>query len=96
MSRQVKNEFAEWRAIAHADSSDPDDRKRAYCRVRWDGSMYHLTGVCLAEAAIVIAREKTFAHQLGGGILTPATLGVAYLERLKAAGLAVEIKTIPE
>lgn len=56
--------------------------------------MYHLTGVCLAEAALTTSREKTFAHELGGGMLTPATLGAAYLERLEKAGLKTEFKML--
>lgn len=75
--------------------SDENDPKRAYGRMRWNGSMYDLTGVFLAEAAVTIARDKTFAHELGGGVLTPATLGSAYLERLSKAGLVTEIKTLP-
>ncbi|KAI6801602.1 hypothetical protein KC360_g2450 [Hortaea werneckii] len=92
---QVRHEYAEWRAIANADVSDPNDPKRVLGRMRWEGSMYQLTGVCLAEAAITIAREKTQAHELGGGILTPATLGAPYLERLQKAGLKTEVKTLP-
>jgi len=63
--------------------------------MRWDGSLYHLTGVCLAEAAVTIARDNTLAHRLGGGMLTPATLGAPYLERLQRAGLKMEIRTMP-
>lgn len=91
MPRQAGTEFFEFRTIAYADIADPNDPKRALGRMRWDGSMYHLTGVCLAESALVIARDKTLAHELGGGMLTPATLGAPYLERLKKAGLAVEM-----
>lgn len=57
--------------------------------------MYHLTGVCLAEAALTIARDHTLAHELKGGMLTPATLGAPYLERLQKAGLETEVKTLP-
>ncbi|CAK4031061.1 trans-acting enoyl reductase Rv2449c [Lecanosticta acicola] len=94
---QAKKEHCEWRAIANADVSDPRDPKRASGRIRWEGSMYHLTAVVLAEAAIVLAREneKSFAQELGGGVLTPATLGASYLERLQKAGLQVEVKTLP-
>ena len=53
--------------------------------------MYHLTGICLAESALILSREKTHANDLGGGILTPATLGQAYLDRLQKAGLNVEM-----
>lgn len=57
--------------------------------------MYHLTGVCLAESALILAREKTHAHELEGGILTPAALGQNYLDRLQKAGLEVEVKMMP-
>jgi short subunit dehydrogenase-like uncharacterized protein len=53
--------------------------------------MYELTGVCSAEAAFTIARSQTHAHELGGGVLTPATLGAPYLERLQKAGLKLEV-----
>jgi short subunit dehydrogenase-like uncharacterized protein len=57
--------------------------------------MYELTGITLAEAAITLARDKTFAHELGGGVVTPATLGAPYLERLNKAGLKTDVKTMP-
>lgn len=57
--------------------------------------MYHLTGVTSAEAAMTILRDKTLAHELGGGMLTPATLGAKYLERLQKAGLKTEMKMLP-
>ena len=91
---QVKNEYVEWRTIANADLPDSSNSKRAYGRMRFNGSMYHLTGICLAESALIISREKTHAHELGGGILTPATLGQNYLDRLQKAGLEVEMEMI--
>lgn len=57
--------------------------------------MYHFTGILVAEAAITLSRDKTFAHELGGGIVTPATLGAPYLERLQTAGFIAEVKTLP-
>ena len=64
-------------------------------RMRYDGSMYYLTGMLLAEAAITIAREETPAHKMGGGLLTPATLGEGYLERVRKGGLFTEIRMMP-
>ncbi|EMC98907.1 hypothetical protein BAUCODRAFT_103474 [Baudoinia panamericana UAMH 10762] len=90
-----KHDCIEWRAIAYADTSDPNDPRRAMCRMRFEGSMYALTGICVAEAAITIARDKTLAHQLGGGFLTPATLGAPYLDRLKKAGVKTEVRMMP-
>ena len=95
LRRQTKSEFVEWRTIANADVADPNDPKRAFGHMQWKGGAYHLTGVCLAESALIITREKTYAHELGGGMLTPATLGASYLERLQKAGLVMEVKTMP-
>ncbi|KAK1071694.1 hypothetical protein LTR74_003065 [Friedmanniomyces endolithicus] len=92
---EAKNDYVEWRAIAHAEVSDPSDPKRAYARMRFEGSMYLLTGICLAEAAVTIARDRTPAHEIGGGMLTPAMLGAPYLERLQKAGLKTEVRMMP-
>lgn len=54
--------------------------------------MYDLTGRLLGESALILSRESTYAHDLGGGMLTPATLGEIYLERMQKAGLEVEFK----
>lgn len=93
--QETEKDHCEWRAIATADSTDPNDPKRAEGRIRWEGSMYQLTGTCLAEAAITLARDKTFAHEVGGGVLTPATLGAPYLERLQKVGFQAEVKIMP-
>lgn len=92
---ETRKDHCEWRAIAVADTTDPHDPKRAEARIRWDGSMYQLTGTCLAEAAVTLARDQTFAHSSGGGILTPATLGAPYLERLQKAGFQTDVKIMP-
>ncbi|EME45252.1 hypothetical protein DOTSEDRAFT_150189 [Dothistroma septosporum NZE10] len=94
---QASKEHCEWRAIANTDQSDDsEDPKRAYGRMRWNGSMYDLTGTFLAEAACVLSREtKTLAHEIGGGVLTPATLGASYISRLQKAGLETELETLP-
>ncbi len=57
--------------------------------------MYEMTGVCLAESALLLSREKTFAQELGGGFLTPATLGAKYVEALQRAGMKVDVRTMP-
>ncbi|TKA62781.1 hypothetical protein B0A49_02417 [Cryomyces minteri] len=96
----ANNDYVEYRAIATADapadSSDPHDPKRASARFVWNGSMYRLTGVFLAEAAITILRDRTLAHQLGGGVLTPATLGLPFVERCRSAGVLLEVRTMAE
>lgn len=55
-----------------------------------------MTGSLLAEAALIIARDNTYAHELPGGILTPATLGGKYLERMQIVGLQTEFKLLAQ
>ncbi|MCJ1438619.1 hypothetical protein MMC27_008009 [Xylographa pallens] len=79
----------EFRAIATADT-ESSERATAICG--FNGSAYDFTGVLMAEAAISIVRDgnKTTAREIGGGILTPATLGQAYVDRLRNAGVVLE------
>lgn len=85
----------ELRAIATADQ-DVVEPKRAFARFRWDGGIYNLSGVFLAEAAMVILQDNDLTKKLGGGILTPATLGQPFIDRLKAAGCTFEAGIMPD
>ena len=90
----TKNEVMEFQAIGIADQGVPSPA-RAFAKFKWEGGMYHLTGVLLAEAAILILRDETLAKRLGGGLLTPAMLGQSFIDRLKDAGIIFEAKLIP-
>lgn len=96
VSKEVaKRERIEYRAVATSDSSDPADPHRIEGRAAWEGGLYHLTGVLLAEAAIALLRDETLAKKIGGGVLTPATLGGAYVERLQKAGMRIDVRVMP-
>lgn len=88
-----KKELLEYRAIAIADESGPEPH-RAFSKFRWEGGLYYMTGVLLAEAAIVILREDSLVKRLGGGVLTPAGLGQPFIDRLKDAGFIIETELI--
>lgn len=91
-----KKDWVEWRAIGTPDRI-PDqvsDGKRAMASLKFMGSAYHLTGILLAEGAGTIVLEEGTVGRLGGGVLTPATLGQVYLERLERAGLRVEMGVV--
>lgn len=94
-SRLSKNYRVEYRAIANADTVDPSDPKRIYGKFVFEGSAYHVTGIFAAEAAMSLLRDKTLAGEIGGGILTPATLGSAYVERLQKAGVKIDVSMMP-
>jgi len=85
----TRKERIEYRAIAIADQ-DTSTPKRAFARMKYDGGMYYLTGVFLAQAAITILRDDILEKKLGGGILTPAMLGQPFIDRLQKAGLVLE------
>ena len=74
-------DMLEYRAIATADNPEG---KRAMAKMRWNGSMYDMSGTFLAEAAMTILKDETGAKKIGGGILTPATLGSKFIERLNS------------
>lgn len=88
-----EKELLDYRAVAIADESGPEPH-RAFSRFRWEGGIYYLTGVLLAEAAIVILREDSLVTKLGGGVLTPAMLGQPFIDRLKDAGIVIETELI--
>ncbi|KAA6413668.1 MAG: Saccharopine dehydrogenase Homospermidine synthase [Lasallia pustulata] len=85
-------ETLELRSVAAADQDGPNP-KRALAKLRWEGGMYYLTGVFLAEAAIVILRDDR-TKRLGGGLLTPAMLGQPFIDRLRKAGLKLETQLV--
>ena len=92
---EASSEILEFRAIATADQESPHP-KRAFARFRWDGSIYYFTGACLAEAAMVILNDNDLVRRLDGGILTPATLGQAFIDRMIEAGIKFEVEMLPE
>jgi len=86
---KAKEDRIAYKAIAEAESG----RRRAVGRFEYPGSMYVLTGICISEAALVILRPQgeTPAKKIGGGVLTPATLGEAFVERLQKAGITIDV-----
>ena len=91
----TKKDSVEWRAIATADEDSPNPR-RAFGKFRYDGGGYYLTGLLLAEAAMVILRGDRTIERLSGGVLTPATLGQPFVDRMQQAGIVLETELINE
>ena len=91
----TKNERLEIRAIAEADQDIPNPQL-AMAKFCFNGSLYSLTGILLAEAAMVILEDDSLAERLGGGILTPAMLGKPFVDRLRKVGVLLESRIMPE
>ena len=90
----ARHEFLEYHAVATPDQEGLNSR-RAFAKLRWNGSLYHFTGVCLAEAAMVLLSDEKLVRRLDGGLLTSAALGQPFIDRMKNAGLVFEVEMIP-
>lgn len=85
-----ENEEFELRAIGTAK----DKEGQVLGRFKYKGGIYYMTGVLMAEAAMVLLKEKDLVQKLGGGILTPAMLGDGFVERLKSAKFEIEAEAL--
>lgn len=90
----TKDESIEYRAVGTADQNSPTP-KRALARFRYDGGIYYLTGLLLAEAAMVLIQNDGLIKELGGGLLTPAMLGQPFVDRLRKVGVIIEADLLP-
>ncbi|KAE8395763.1 Saccharopine dehydrogenase-domain-containing protein [Aspergillus alliaceus] len=80
----------EYRAVATADQRAPDP-KRALGKLRYQGTMYVFTGLLLAEAAMTILENEEKVKKVSRcGLVTPATLGQEYIDRLEKVGCHIE------
>lgn len=96
-AREVADkDILEYRAIGTAEQ-DTSHPKKAMARFRYEGGVYYLTGLLLAEAAMVILRdEDEIIKNFGGGVLTPATLGQPYIDRICDTGVIIEALALPD
>lgn len=85
----MKNDFMSYRGVGVAESG-----QKVTAKIDIAHGGYVATAVTLSAAAKVILRgrlEETEAGRLGGGILTPATLGEQYVETLNDFGMKIQI-----
>ncbi|KAF2651570.1 hypothetical protein K491DRAFT_637145 [Lophiostoma macrostomum CBS 122681] len=88
---EMKNEFLHYRILGTADT---EKKEKALAKWYCAYGGYGLTGLTLAAAADLFLRgdiDATEAGKSGGGILTPATLGEPFVEKLKAFGVKIEV-----
>jgi short subunit dehydrogenase-like uncharacterized protein len=87
----TKEEFAtntlSFKAIATADH---ESKKRAVATFDYTGGGYYMTGLLVAEAAMLILRGGDNLAKRLGGMVTPATLEMDYVDRLRKAGVKIE------
>lgn len=86
----MKDDFMSYRGVGIAE----DGKSKVTAKVDVGHGGYASTAVTLAAAASVILRgrlEDTEAGKLGGGILTPATLGDQYVAVLNEFGMKISV-----
>lgn len=91
-TQESLNDRLEYHAIATADQDVPNP-KRVFGKFTFHGSVYVLTGLLIAEAAMVILDEEEKVKKVSrGGIVTSATLGQDFVDRLDKAGVHIDTK----
>ncbi|VTO81755.1 unnamed protein product [Fusarium graminearum] len=90
-----RGHYFKYRAVAVADDKEDEPAPRVEVNFEYDGDPYVFTSVALTQAALVLLQGDTPAHRRGG-ILTPASLGEIFAERLKQpeADVKIEVKVI--
>jgi short subunit dehydrogenase-like uncharacterized protein len=86
----MKNDFMSYRGVGVAE----DGKGKVTAKLDFAHGGYAATGLTLSAAAQVILRgrlEDTEAGRLGGGILTPATLGDQYVKTLNDFGIKIRV-----
>ncbi|KNG88131.1 hypothetical protein ANOM_003371 [Aspergillus nomiae NRRL 13137] len=90
---KIENNWFEYRCVAEADTATKL-KPKALVRMRYESDPYIFTAAALGEAARILLWQKdTWAHKLGGGVLTPATLGDHYVSQLRAAGVTMDVQS---
>jgi short subunit dehydrogenase-like uncharacterized protein len=92
--KEFEHDYLEYRGLAIPANSQ--DHQRAFGKFRCDGSAYHVTAIFMVEAAATLLYDgdDVPARKMRGGLLTPATLGDAYVERLRRAGITIETRML--
>ena len=90
---QRRKNYFTYRAIGIADT-EAETNKQVMVELVYAGDPYDLTATAVIEAGLLLLDGGTEAHRLGGGVLTPATLGDKYAERLVNRQVRINIREI--
>ncbi|KAI1083241.1 Saccharopine dehydrogenase-domain-containing protein [Whalleya microplaca] len=87
-----KDDRVEYRGIAIADQQSAKP-SRALGILSYENGPYPLSGLLLAEAAMVILSNDAIAKEFAG-FSTPAVLGQDYVDRLDVVGVSIQTRII--
>ncbi|EER25200.1 saccharopine dehydrogenase, putative [Coccidioides posadasii C735 delta SOWgp] len=90
-------DYVEYRGVATAEHAEPGKKPiRVLGRLAYQGPAYPMTGMLIAEAAMVLITSERVGKDLKGGYLTPAILGDEYVARLEKCGVSIETKVLED
>ncbi|EEP80038.1 predicted protein [Uncinocarpus reesii 1704] len=90
-------DHVEYRGIATADPAEPGKKPiRLSGKLSYQGPAYPMTGMLLAESAMVLITSKKVGKDIKGGYLTPATLGEEYITRIERCGVEIEMHALED
>lgn len=93
----TRGDYIELRGIATADHPDPGKKPiRVLGKLTYRGAAYPMTGMLLAESAMVLNTSKRVGKELQGGYLTPACLGQEYVDRIERCGVRIETQILED
>ncbi|PGH15459.1 hypothetical protein AJ79_02436 [Helicocarpus griseus UAMH5409] len=85
----------EYRALAKAEHKSLAGKPiKMLGTYRAQGDAYWMTGVLLAESAMVLLESERVKKEVEGGYLTPAVLGQEYIDRLERVGITIDTKVL--
>ncbi|EDN09368.1 conserved hypothetical protein [Histoplasma mississippiense (nom. inval.)] len=93
--RRTTENRIEYRAIATAEERSAEGKPiKVLGTYKANCDAYGMTGVLLAEAAMVLLTSERMPRELKGGYLTPAMLGQEYIDRLDKVGITIQMNVL--
>ncbi|KAH7208374.1 hypothetical protein BKA60DRAFT_611323 [Fusarium oxysporum] len=82
-----KIESAEWKAVGYVTGKE---EPVAFAKFSYKGALVDMAAILAVEAAATI-NQMNKSEATGAGLLTPSTLGITFVDRLRAAGFDLTV-----
>ncbi|EER42093.1 conserved hypothetical protein [Histoplasma capsulatum var. duboisii H88] len=93
--RRTTGNRIEYRAIATAEERSAEGKPiKVLGTYKANCDAYGMTGVLLAESAMVLLTSERMSQEIKGGYLTPAMLGQEYIDRLDKVGITIQMNVL--
>ena len=82
-----KSHYTKYKAVATSDNG-----KRVMARFETLGNPYYSTALFVVEAAMEVLKGDGGLALKTGGLVTPATLGMGFVDRLEKASIKISVE----